>query len=35
MNADGSGQVPLAPAALGNIQFRYDYAAERVASWSR
>ncbi len=35
MNADGSNQVPLAPAALGGIALRYDYAAERAVSWSR
>ncbi len=35
MNADGSNQVPLAPPALGGIPLRYDYAAERVVSWSR
>ncbi len=35
MNADGSNQTLFAPGALGNIDFNYDFAAERVASWSR
>ncbi len=35
MNADGSDQVPLAPAALAGLALRYDFAAERAVSWSR
>jgi Tol biopolymer transport system component len=33
MRADGSDQQLLAPAALGNLTFAYDFAAERVANW--
>jgi uncharacterized protein YraI len=35
MNIDGSGQAPFAPAALAALTFKYDFAAERVASWGR
>jgi Tol biopolymer transport system component len=35
MNADGSGQEPFLPAALGKIALRYDFAAEHVVSWGR
>lgn len=35
MNADGSGQAPFLPAALKDIRFSYDFAAERVVSWGR
>ncbi|MCO6453206.1 MAG: SH3 domain-containing protein [Caldilineales bacterium] len=33
MNADGSNQRPFAPTALANIEFRYDFSADRVADW--
>jgi Tol biopolymer transport system component len=35
MNADGSGQAPFLPKALKDVTFRYDFAAERVASWGK
>ncbi len=35
MNADGSGQAPFLADVLSPISFTYNYAAERVASWSR
>jgi Tol biopolymer transport system component len=35
MRADGSGQRPLAPEALTSLEIRYDFAAERVVSWSK
>ncbi len=35
MNADGSNQRPLAPAALAQIDFRYDFASERMLNWTR
>ena len=35
MNADGSNQVPFLPDTLGDLTFRYDFAAERVVSWGR
>jgi dipeptidyl aminopeptidase/acylaminoacyl peptidase len=35
MNPDGSEQAPLLPEVLGNIPLRYDFAAERAASWSK
>lgn len=35
MNADGSGQRLFGGQALGGLTFRYDFAAERVASWGR
>ncbi len=35
MNADGSGQAPFLPKALKDVTFRYDFAAERVASWAK
>jgi len=35
MNADGSAQRPFGGDALGRLAFRYDFAAERVASWGR
>ena len=35
MNADGSEQRPLFPRGLPGITFRYDFAAERMVSWSR
>ncbi|RME82917.1 MAG: hypothetical protein D6775_09545 [Caldilineae bacterium] len=33
MNADGSRQRPFAPEALADIEFRYDFANERMADW--
>ncbi len=35
MNADGSGQALLLPQALGGVALKYDFAAERVVSWSK
>ncbi len=35
MNTDGSGQAAFLPAALKDIRFSYDFAAERVVSWGR
>ncbi|MCX7708168.1 MAG: hypothetical protein N2204_09185 [Anaerolineae bacterium] len=35
MNADGSRQTPFLPQVLGKVNFSYNYAAERVFSWSR
>ena len=35
MNADGSGQAPFLPGVLKGVSFRYDFAAERVATWGR
>jgi len=35
MNADGSGQTRLLPQTLADLSLQYDFAAERVASWSR
>ncbi len=35
MNADGSGQAPFLPKALKDVTFKYDFAAERVASWGK
>lgn len=34
-NLDGSAQAPFQPQALAGLTFNYDYAAERVVSWSR
>jgi len=34
MNADGSGQAPFLAAVLKGISFKYDFSAERVATWS-
>jgi dipeptidyl aminopeptidase/acylaminoacyl peptidase len=34
MDADGSNQVLLLPDILGKLTFHYDFAAERVVSWS-
>ncbi|MGC8780880.1 MAG: hypothetical protein ACP5UQ_08460 [Anaerolineae bacterium] len=35
MNADGSARRPFGGEALGRLTFRYDFAAERVVSWTR
>jgi hypothetical protein len=35
MNADGSGQAPFLPDALGKLTFSYNFAAERVVNWGR
>ena len=35
MNPDGSNPTPLLPAVLGKIEIKYDWAAERMISWSR
>ncbi len=35
MNADGSGQAPFLPNVLKDIPLRYEFAGERVVSWSR
>ena len=35
MNADGSGQAPFMPKVLKGVTFRYEFAAERVASWGK
>ncbi len=35
MNADGTGQAPFMPNVLKNVTFKYDFAAERVASWGK
>jgi hypothetical protein len=35
MNADGSGQAPYLPKALKDVMFRYDFAAEQVATWGK
>jgi hypothetical protein len=35
MNADGSNQSPFLPNVLRDIPLKYDFAAERVASWGR
>lgn len=35
INADGSGQAPFLAAALKNVRFSYDFAAERVVSWGK
>lgn len=35
MNADGSGQAPFLPKALKNVTIKYDFVAERVASWGK
>lgn len=35
MNADGTQQAPFLPQILGGITFNYEYAAERVLSWSK
>jgi len=34
MRSDGTAQRPLAPKALANITFSYDFAAERVVDWA-
>jgi len=33
MNADGSDQAPFLPNTLDDFALKYDFAAERVASW--
>ncbi len=33
MNSDGSNQRLLAPEALSDIDFRYDFSADRVVDW--
>jgi TolB protein len=35
MNADGSNQRLFLPNVLGQLSFRYDFAAERTANWGR
>lgn len=35
MNADGSDQEPLLPQVIGDFTLKYDFAAERVVSWSK
>ncbi len=35
MNADGSQQRPFLPAVLRDLEFTYDFAAERVVDWGR
>jgi hypothetical protein len=35
MNADGSGQRPMFGAALDKLGIRYEYATERVVSWTK
>lgn len=35
MNADGSGQALFLPQVLGSIALKYDFAAERMVSWSK
>ncbi len=35
MNGDGSNQRPFLPDILGSMQFRYDFAAERVVNWGK
>ncbi len=35
MDADGANQRLFLPDVLGAIEFRYDFAAERVAHWGR
>lgn len=35
MNADGTGQAPFMPNVLKGVTFKYDFAAERVASWGK
>lgn len=35
MNADGSRQTPFLPQVLAKVNFSYNYAAERVFSWSK
>jgi Tol biopolymer transport system component len=34
MRSDGADQRLLAPGALSGLAFVYDFAAEKVASWS-
>jgi hypothetical protein len=33
MNSDGSNPRLLAPEALSDIVFRYDFSADRVVDW--
>lgn len=35
MNADGSGQALFLPQALSSVTFSYNFAADRVISWSK
>jgi Tol biopolymer transport system component len=35
MNPDGSGQALFLPDVLGSLALKYDFAAERVVSWSK
>nr|MCU0507929.1 hypothetical protein [Anaerolineae bacterium] len=35
MNADGSGQAPFLPKAMKDVTIKYDFAAERVISWTK
>jgi Tol biopolymer transport system component len=35
MDADGANQALFLPDILGGLTFNYDFAAERMASWSR
>jgi Tol biopolymer transport system component len=35
MNADGSNQRLFLPNILGQLSFRYDFAAERTANWGK
>lgn len=35
MNADGSNQRPFLPALLRDLEFTYNFAAERVVDWGR
>ena len=35
MNADGSNQRLFLPNVLGQLAFRYDFAAERTANWGK
>jgi len=35
MNADGSNQRLFLPNVLGQLSFRYDFAAERTANWGK
>ncbi len=35
MDADGANQALFLPDVLGGLTFNYDFAAERVVSWSR
>jgi Tol biopolymer transport system component len=35
MQADGANQRPFLPDAVGQLQWRYDFAAERVVNWGK